>query len=188
MTPYEAYQIKLQCLQLLLTFLGVILIPLFIFIAGQIISKNLKDREINTKYIEFAISLLKDPYVENKPELKDWALRIINRYSDEKLPPNIDKVPFFGPHLGVMILVKDESGKPIVGAEVYVNNVVNNTRTCIARNLTNAGGIADFGYMTHGAIGVIEIDVLHENYEDFTLIINPRLIDREIILKQKVNS
>jgi hypothetical protein len=70
----------LQWLAAITTFLASVGIPLVVFFVGEKLSISLKNRDINTHYLDFAVQILNaDPY--NAGDLREWAKEIINKYS-----------------------------------------------------------------------------------------------------------
>ncbi len=75
------------------TCLATVIIPLVIFFVGQSYTKSIEEREKTTqeaaskreiaeKYIELATAILKE---NQNPDIRDWAVDIINYYSDVKM-------------------------------------------------------------------------------------------------------
>ncbi len=66
-----------------------VLIPIILAIIGFFIQNAVKEREINTKYVEFALNIfnrnLSDNPTTEEVELRLWAIDTINHYSDIKL-------------------------------------------------------------------------------------------------------
>jgi len=63
-----------------------VVIPLVIFLVGNKISRNFREKEIRTRYIELAVDVLKEMPGKNQASLREWAVDIINRYSEIPLP------------------------------------------------------------------------------------------------------
>ena len=63
-----------------------IVIPLVIFLIGNRISRNLREKEIRARYIELAVDVLKEIPEKHQAPLRGWAIDIINHYSDIPLP------------------------------------------------------------------------------------------------------
>jgi hypothetical protein len=52
---------------------------------GQIISSSIKNRELSLKYVQMAAGILSTEPSEDTKYLRNWAVDIINEYSDIKL-------------------------------------------------------------------------------------------------------
>ena len=62
-----------------------ILIPVVLLVATNIYSNGQKELELNAKYIELAIGILKEDPSEANLQIRSWAIDIINLYSDVEL-------------------------------------------------------------------------------------------------------
>lgn len=73
--------------KLLLTFqlLSLIVIPIVLFVVGQNIEQAISEREVKAKYIEIAVSILNQKPNPKTEELRNWALEIVQEYSEIKL-------------------------------------------------------------------------------------------------------
>lgn len=63
-----------------------ILIPLVVAIVGNSYSTAIKESENRIKYIELAISILKDKPSPETHQIRSWAVQVVDRYSDVPLP------------------------------------------------------------------------------------------------------
>lgn len=61
--------------------LASLLMPLAIASVGHWYTSALKEREIQTEYIELAISILREEPSESNLNVREWAVDIINEYS-----------------------------------------------------------------------------------------------------------
>lgn len=67
--------------------LASLLIPLVIALVGHWYTSALKEREIEARYIEIAISILNSESTPSNKNIRKWAVEIVNKYS----PVEIDK-------------------------------------------------------------------------------------------------
>ncbi len=65
--------------------IGIILIGPCLVLAGNIYSSSIKEKEIQTKYVELALSILTTSSSKPNEELESWALDTINVNSEVKL-------------------------------------------------------------------------------------------------------
>ncbi|WP_107669192.1 hypothetical protein [Cyanothece sp. BG0011] len=72
-------------LQVVSQLLSSVLIPVAIGVAGLIINRGLATEELNLKYIDLATDILNEEKINEKEELRDWAVEIINFHIDEAL-------------------------------------------------------------------------------------------------------
>ena len=62
-----------------------ILVPITIAISTYLYTTSVNQNNVNQKYIEIAINILKDPPSQKNEDLRKWAIKIINKYSEIKL-------------------------------------------------------------------------------------------------------
>jgi hypothetical protein len=70
--------------QVWINFIAVIVIASI----GLIVDSTLKSREVNVKYVEMAVDILKTKPVESPKNLRMWAIDVVNKYS--KVPLSIE--------------------------------------------------------------------------------------------------
>ena len=68
-------------LKILSVVLVTVIIPLAIALTGNWYATALKDKEIQTKYVELAISILSQQPTDDNKSVREWAVQIINYYS-----------------------------------------------------------------------------------------------------------
>ena len=61
--------------------LGFIIIPIVIVIVGNKYSNAIKEREIQGKFVELSVQILQEQPVEERSNIRDWAIKVINKYS-----------------------------------------------------------------------------------------------------------
>jgi hypothetical protein len=64
-----------------------IVIPVVIAIVGHEYSKAVKQREIEAKYVELAVGILRSPPVDEAFDIRSWAVEVVDRHSGIKLSP-----------------------------------------------------------------------------------------------------
>jgi hypothetical protein len=62
-----------------------IFIPLAVVLIGNWYSSALKESEIQVKYVELAVDILKENPSEKKTNLRSWAVDLVNNYSEIKI-------------------------------------------------------------------------------------------------------
>lgn len=71
--------------------LSIIAIPVVLAIGGWIIQKRLQDQSISRDYVQLAVSILKEPEGGKiKPEMRAWAVQLLNDNSPTKLTPAVE--------------------------------------------------------------------------------------------------
>ena len=66
-----------------------ILIPLAIALVGNWYTSAIKQKELSAKYVELAIKILNKEPSEGSEEIRQWAIKIINTYSEVKIPEQL---------------------------------------------------------------------------------------------------
>jgi len=64
-----------------LQIIAVIAVPIVIGISGYFINSTLKQREIEVRYLENAVSILREKPNEETVALRNWAVEILRSYS-----------------------------------------------------------------------------------------------------------
>ncbi len=68
---------------------AILLMPLILALVGHTLSSALKEREARTRFIELAISILREePRSEYEP-IRKWALEVVDRYSEIKIEGSV---------------------------------------------------------------------------------------------------
>jgi predicted chitinase len=62
-----------------------VLIPIVLLIVGNQFSGALKERELQGKFVELAVSILRETPSEETRNLREWATQVINQYSGVQL-------------------------------------------------------------------------------------------------------
>ena len=76
----------LEILKVTVSAIGSVALPVVILLISKQATDALKSRELSTKYVELALSILtEEPSDENK-DLRDWAIQTLNLHADIKLP------------------------------------------------------------------------------------------------------
>lgn len=71
------------------TVLASVVIPLVALIVGNQYSAALKERELEGKFVELAVSILKEQPDKQSKNLRDWATQVITKYSRVPLSPEL---------------------------------------------------------------------------------------------------
>src|SRR5260221_5804301 len=66
-------------------------IPLVLALVGHLYTNALKEREIQSRFVELALNILKELPSENNRNLRDWALKVVNKYSGVPLGAEAQK-------------------------------------------------------------------------------------------------
>jgi len=160
-------------LELLISLIDKLLIPLAIALAGWCISDALKEKDIRVKYVELAITILRDPPQKENTGLRTWATDVLNELALVKLPEEvkndlIKSLPIYEPFvINQEIRVVDEKGRPIAGASVNLMKIISQSSTVLVSTLTDEQGKASLrGTDASGA--KLEITVAKDGYETHT--------------------
>ncbi|SRR6266446_7663755 len=65
--------------------LATVLIPLVLALVSQWYTAALKENEIGVKYVELSLSILKAPPGQQTPNLRKWAIAVVNHHSQVPL-------------------------------------------------------------------------------------------------------
>ena len=80
-------------------------VPLVVAILGYVINLNLQERDVKIRTVELAISILKDDPKKfpESPELRNWAMSVIDEYSGIPIPEDakeeLQSVPITRPEV-----------------------------------------------------------------------------------------
>ena len=61
--------------------LASVLVPLILGVVGHRYTQALKEREVQSRFVELAVDILSEPPADEKRNLRIWATRVINEYS-----------------------------------------------------------------------------------------------------------
>ncbi len=78
-------------LKLLTTIVASIAIPVVLLIVGKGIEGSVKNKELETKYVEISVGILTEPPNPETSNLRKWAIENINKYAEIKLPEEAKK-------------------------------------------------------------------------------------------------
>lgn len=70
-----------QKLQIVSSLLASILVPLVIGLVGQSINSSIQEKELELRYIQLSLDILKEPPNKETSNLRDWAVKTLNHYS-----------------------------------------------------------------------------------------------------------
>lgn len=62
-----------------------VFVPLAVVMIGSWYSSALKESEIQVRYVELAVGILKESPSEEKANMRKWAVDVVNNYSEIKL-------------------------------------------------------------------------------------------------------
>lgn len=68
-----------------------IIIPVVVLVVGNRYSAAIKERELEGKFVELAVSILKEQPDKQSRSLRDWATQVITRYSGVPLSEEAKK-------------------------------------------------------------------------------------------------
>lgn len=92
--------------------IAAVVIPIVVAITGNMFSQAIKEREIEGRFVELAVSILKEQPEENSKYVRIWAIDIIDRYSGVPLNINakaeLEKAPLLNP---AEIIIFDNANK-----------------------------------------------------------------------------
>ena len=63
------------------TILSAVAIPVVLLVIGNVFTSALKEREVQGKFVEIAVAILKEPPQPETRPLRSWATDVINKYS-----------------------------------------------------------------------------------------------------------
>src|SRR5437867_10411895 len=65
--------------------IATLVLPVVIAVMGQRYTSALKEREIESKYVELATGILREQPTDQNKALREWATQVIDQYSGVKL-------------------------------------------------------------------------------------------------------
>ncbi len=68
---------------------GALLTPVAVIVVGGFLNNAIKEQETRARYVELAISILRDEPKQNNRNLRDWAVNVVNSYTDMKIQPPV---------------------------------------------------------------------------------------------------
>lgn len=72
--------------------LSIAAIPVVLAIGGWIIQQRLQNQTVSKDYVQLAVSILKEPESSNiKPEMREWAVKLLNDNSPTKFSPTVSE-------------------------------------------------------------------------------------------------
>lgn len=72
--------------------LSLVAIPIVVGIVGSRVSSTAANRAVDVRMVELGIVILESPISENSAPFRDWALDIIDHYSEVKVPQAMRRV------------------------------------------------------------------------------------------------
>lgn len=69
--------------------IGALLTPVAVIFVGGFLNNAIKEQETRARYVELAISILRDEPKPNNRNLRDWAVNVVNSYTDMKIQPPV---------------------------------------------------------------------------------------------------
>jgi len=70
---------------------SVVLVPMVLAFIGYLINNSIKGKELKLKYVELAVNILKEEPNEKTKNLREWAIKNINNYSQIKMSSEVRK-------------------------------------------------------------------------------------------------
>ena len=70
---------------------SLVLVPIVLAIIGALINNSIKGKELKLKYVELAVNILKEEPNEKTKNLREWAIKNINDYSQIKMSAEVQK-------------------------------------------------------------------------------------------------
>ena len=86
-----------------------ILVPLVLGIVGSNVNDSLKQRELALKYVELAVSILREPPTDETKSIRKWSLETLNRHSEVKLDDDTQR-ELLNKNLQVGRLISEQLG------------------------------------------------------------------------------
>lgn len=115
-----------QKLKIISNTAGIIIIPFVIAIMGNLFAQSIKDREIQGKYVELSLQILKDKPSEDNKNIRQWAIDVVNKYSGVMLTPEAaqdlkNKIPITMNNSTIMNIPISNTNNPIEVDVIFGN-------------------------------------------------------------------
>lgn len=133
--------------QVISKIIGAIALPIVILFVGGWIDNAIKSREINTKYVELAINILKEQPQKENTNLRQWAFIVMNRYSEIKLSEDIgnaliNKMSLTSSGVSIFVNVIDNKNAMVSNAKFYLYGYFNGQGDVVLAGTTDERGNA----------------------------------------------
>ena len=69
--------------------IAAIVIPIILAVIGNNYTKAIKSQELSARFIELSVKILMEQPTDANKSLRDWAVNVINRYSEEPLSEKV---------------------------------------------------------------------------------------------------
>jgi len=175
-------------IRIILPSISAILISVMGVWVGNNYTRAIKEREIQGKFVEIAVDILREPPQKEKWDLRTWATEIINRYSGVQLSEStktdlIEKIPLT---VGVRTFcgrVADQSGTPIADAKIYVKTGEGIMFSC----LTDAFGTFCFHITMADPDRIVKINVTKEGFYAYeSELVLSQVAKQSIVMMKKI--
>jgi hypothetical protein len=79
-----------------------LLTPVAVAIVGSVYSNAIKEREIQGKFVELAVGILREAPTDQTKHLREWAIKILDKHSGVPVGPHatedlLENIPIPGP-------------------------------------------------------------------------------------------
>jgi hypothetical protein len=107
--------------KIIINVFALIAVPVLIGLYGHFINSTLKKKEIEVKYIEIAVSILREKPNDETAGLRNWAVDVLRSYSPIPINKDVIEELKHNPLPGLMYLtdqkgkiITDEKDEPII--------------------------------------------------------------------------
>lgn len=99
-------------------------------LAGYLLSADVKVQEVEAKYVELAIGILKEPKNQTEPSVREWAIDIVNEYSGVEMSETTKNALRENPFI---------YEKPTLDTNLYLSDSVRGSDKSIRITVVNHG-------------------------------------------------
>lgn len=92
---------------------GVAVTPFVVAAVGYLITDAQKEREISLKYVEIAITVLREPPSKQNTALRKWAVRLIDHHASIKLSSEAKEELELAPFKGFVFSYSTGTSRPM---------------------------------------------------------------------------
>ena len=87
-TTHATSEVQTNTKTSLAAMVGAIFVPLAVAFVGGWFAGAAKNREVEGKFVELAVAILREPPDPQKKALREWSIDVLNSYSGAPIPPD----------------------------------------------------------------------------------------------------
>jgi len=159
-----------ECYSLIIQGTATIVIPFVLLLVGHWLTTALKQKDLAQGYVQLAVDVLKTKMPPGSEELREWAVEVLNKYSEIPLPTQaradlVEHGLRNDSERLVRLYVVDENSVPVGNAVAYIYH--DGPRGRVAVSSTHVHDSPALLQVPEYSEGDYFARVRHPDYEDF---------------------